>query len=93
MYADILWISLLQYVGDNLPNNAYLSFLSRLEQTILSLNPDFEKMYEWGLLLLPIPRDNELTYSDEQKQRVQIPLSLALSGIDRFCDPQKRAII
>ncbi len=89
MYADTLWISLMQYIGDNLAGNAYLSFLTNIEKTIITLNPDFKKMYEWGLLLLPVPTDLNLAYSDDEKKSAEEPLRIAEDGMRRFCNQEK----
>ncbi len=89
MYADLLWISLIQYIGDNLQNDAYLRFSDRILETITEVNPYFAPGYEWTLLLHPIPQNSFLTYTPEQKEAIQHPITIAKKGMDILCDQKK----
>jgi hypothetical protein len=52
-YADILWIDLIQYIGDNIGNGKYTTFTNTLADTITDLHPHFSKPYVLALLLSP----------------------------------------
>ena len=46
MYADFLWIQLIQFVGDNAGGNRFLVFSHKLLQNITGLNPYFARPYD-----------------------------------------------
>lgn len=92
-YADFLWISLIQYIADNIFTNSYWEFSTEFISTITSANPFFAPAYEWGLLLLHIPQNSNLTYDEHQKKLLEKPLNIALKGMPLFCDMKKIHII
>jgi len=88
-YADFLWISLIQYVGDNIEDSAYLTFSTRMLDTITRINPQFAPGYEWALLLYPIPQNSLLEYDEAQKQAIQAPVAMGIRGMSALCDSAK----
>lgn len=66
-YADFMWISMIQYIGNNLSSGNYADYSTLLLEKITDLSPKFHTAYEWILWMLPIPQNSNLSYSDEQK--------------------------
>ena len=58
-YASILWIQLIQFIGDNINASRYLDFTHKIIKNIEALHPRFARPYELDLLLLP------MVYSDD----------------------------
>ncbi len=52
-YASWEWLSLIQYIGDNIYDNAFLNFSHTLLDHISTLHPYFTKVYELDLILIP----------------------------------------
>lgn len=51
--ADINWIQLIQYIGDNIGNGKYITYTETLIHHIVQLHPHFTKAYSLGLILTP----------------------------------------
>lgn len=88
-YADFLWLSMIQYVGNNISRGNFANHSIHLLDRITSLSPQFSEAYEWALWMLPIPKNNNLEYSDEQKKEWEFPLSIGMRGIDNTCNFEK----
>lgn len=88
-YADFLWLSMIQYIGDNLSKSNYTNFSLKLIDSLTDISPKFITAYEWALLIMPIPQNNNLTYTEEQKENLIFPLEIAKKGIQNNCDLQK----
>jgi hypothetical protein len=53
-YADFLWMSLIQFIGDNIGNGKYRDFTHSILSTITTIHPYFAHAYELDLLLGPV---------------------------------------
>ncbi len=60
-YADALWVSLIQFIWDNVGNEKYLDFSHAILSNITALNPYFVRAYEIDLLFTP------LVYADSKE--------------------------
>lgn len=69
LYADIIWIQLIQYIGDNIGNGKYIDITEKLIHHIIEIHPHFTKAYEIGLLLTPSfdPESPSYTSGNEKK--------------------------
>jgi hypothetical protein len=76
-YADILWMSVIQYLADNLRNNEYLTFLNPLLENITSLHPHFTRPYIFGSLMTPTLNPDNLQYLPTNREKAQKALALA----------------
>lgn len=76
-YADFLWIDLIQYIGNNLSKDNYTDFSIKMLAKITEISPKFTTAYEWILWMMPIPQNTNLSYSDEQKEKLKFPLQIA----------------
>lgn len=86
-YADSIWISLIQYVGDNIRDRGYDTFAPVLLDRIHSLHPSFTKPYEFSMLLLPTIFSNETgTGVIAKKKLVQIALDTLERDLGNFCN-------
>lgn len=88
-YADFLWLSMIQYIGNNLSKSNYTNFSLKLIDSLTDISPKFITAYEWALLLMPIPQNSSPTYTEEQKENLIFPLEIAKKGIQNNCDLQK----
>lgn len=95
--SDWLWISLVQYIGEHIldDQNAEKNEKFVLEnlKTITNLSPNFTRAYEWTLLILPIPNNENLIYTNSQKQMLAASLEIAKQGIYKTCNHEKIAKI
>ena len=66
-YADSIWIWLIQYIGDNLMDNGYHSFLNPLIEKIVELHPHFTETYNIALLLSPNLNPEKKDYEERRK--------------------------
>lgn len=66
-YADKLWIDLIQYIGDNIGNGKYLTYINPLISTISTLHPHFTRTYTLALLMAPVPNEEKTTYQRDLK--------------------------
>lgn len=89
-FADILWIELMQFIGDNIANGQYLNFTHRILGEIQALSPGFARAYEFDLLFFP--RVSPLDPPDVQEKKATL-LKEGLQGyesrIATLCDMKK----
>lgn len=76
-YADFMWLSLIQYIGTNISNNNFTEHSFEVLEKITEISPKFSIGYEWALLLLPVPKEQKLEFSENEKQFAQKPLNIA----------------
>lgn len=88
-----MWLGMIQYIGSNLSKGNYTNFSLKTIERITEISPKFSTAYEWALWLMPIPQTSTLTYSDEEKNNLQLPLQIANRGIMELCDLQKISTI
>ncbi len=92
-YADILWINLIQYIGDNAGNGKFRIYLNPLITSITDLSPHFSSPYNLALLLSPILNTEKPNYIEE-KGISQAALEIWKKWIQMTCDQKKiQAII
>lgn len=89
-YADISWIKLIQFIGDNIGNGKYLDFTHTILVSITELHPYFTRAYEMDLIMAP------LIYPEEKAETVQKYetlirgiLSHGEQGVATTCDQKK----
>lgn len=64
-YADILWINLMQYIGDNIGNGKFRFFINPLITSITDLHPYFTNAYDFAVILSPnIKNDTDKTMAE-----------------------------
>ena len=66
-YADVIWINMVQYIGDNATSGKYKTFLNPLIETIAELHPYFASPYNLALILSPILNADRPTYEADKK--------------------------
>lgn len=91
--ADMSWIQLIQYIGDNIGNEKYIIYTETLIQYIVTLHPHFTRAYNLGLILTPNFDPDSPRYRQGNEKKWTLYLSLADRGIRENCDAQKIAII
>lgn len=86
-YADITWLKLIQFIGDNIWNGKYVTFTHDILTHITTLNPYFARWYEIDLLMAP------LIYPDSGKETVKKHEALIRGilahgevGIEKLCN-------
>lgn len=93
-YAWILWIQLIQFIGDNIGNGRYLEFTHKILQNIQSLHPRFARAYEVGLLFLPtVSPEDESEYGSKKREILRAGLIDYDAKLGKICDMKKVAII
>lgn len=89
-YADMLWIRLMQYIGDNIWDGKYLNFTHKILTQIQYLHPRFAQAYELDILFLPSIGANDEDEKTQQKRKI---LEDALKEYDTIlptiCDMKK----
>lgn len=93
-YADIFWIQLIQFIGDNIGNGKYLDFTHTILSNITELHPYFTRAYEMDLLMAPILYPD----TDEKKtaiirQKIEDILAHGEKWIQILCDTGKLVTI
>ena len=69
-YADTLWVSLIQFIGDNIGNNKYLDFSHHILSSITSLHPFFPRAYELDLIYTPLVfADSGDKMTDDEREK------------------------
>ncbi len=91
-YADILWIDLIQYIGDNIGNGKYQNFTNPLVARITDLHPYFTSTYSLVLILSPTPDPDRPKY-EEKRSLAEESLRLWELGLMKTCNPEKIKII
>lgn len=87
-YADILWIDLIQYIGDNTRWNVFTTFINPLISRITDLHPYFSNPYILALLLSPSV-DKERADYEANKKISEAALLIGQKGMERNCDQEK----
>ena len=80
IYADSIWINLIQYIGDNAGNGKFRLFLNPLIKDITALHPYFTNAYNLSLLLSPG------VTNEENKKITELSLHIGEVGIEKTCD-------
>jgi hypothetical protein len=94
LYADIVWIRLIQFIADNMGNGKYLEFTHTLLTHITNISPYFERAYEADLLFAPtIFAEEEGDDIDTYKKLTQNIVNHAEAALPLFCDMRKVEII
>jgi hypothetical protein len=93
-YADISWIKLIQFIGDNIGNNKYLDFTHTILTHITSLHPYFIRAYEMDLIMAPLiyPDSSEDTIRKHEKL-IRSILDHGEKGIQTLCKKEILATI
>jgi hypothetical protein len=86
-YADIIWMNLVQLIGDNIGNDKYHTFVHPIIETITDLHPHFISAYNLSLLLAPEIREDDT--SESKKELNRLALKIGETGIKKNCDQQK----
>lgn len=89
-YADLLWVQLIQFVGDNVGGNRFLTFSHKILESITWLNPYFVRAYEIDLLFTPtLPSEG----IDPTNTGAILPFEAVIrhgeKGIQALCDMEK----
>lgn len=88
--ADIMWIRLIQFIGDNIGNGKYLWFTHSILKQIQVLHPRFARAYEVDLLFLPtVAPENDAEYAQKQREILVNGLSDYEEIIPKVCDMSK----
>jgi hypothetical protein len=77
-YASWEWLSLIQYIGDNIYDNSFLSFSHTLLDHISILHPYFTKAYELDLILIPFSSGENDTPEKKIKNTARITEAIHL---------------
>jgi hypothetical protein len=89
-YAWILWIQLIQFIGDNIGNGRYLEFTHKILQNIQTLHPRFARAYEIDLLFLPtVSPEDETEYGAKKREILRAWLIDYDAKLDKICDMKK----
>ena len=90
-YASWTWLSLIQYVGDNVGGNRFLTFSHRLLTQITDLHPYFTRPYEIDLILTPLSAGENITPEERVTSKIAATNAIALGdiGLTRLCDMNK----
>ncbi len=91
-YADILWINLVQYIGDNIGNGKFNDYAPPLLSRITEMHPYFTRAYILWLLLSPSLDPDKVGY-EKNRLLAEKSLNLGLKGIEKTCNPNKLDII
>ena len=91
-YASMLWIDLIQYIGDNTRNNLFLDFLYPLIDKISDLHPHFIAPYNLSTLLAPNVDKESPTY-EKNKALAEHALRIGENGLKQTCDQDKITLI
>jgi hypothetical protein len=67
-YAGVLWIQLIQFIGDNVRDARYLDFTHQILTRIHALHPRFARAYELDILFFPSSshRDSEAVLENKK---------------------------
>jgi hypothetical protein len=90
-YASMEWLSLIQYIGDNIYDNAFLSFSHTLLDHITTLHPYFMRAYELDLILIPFSNGENDTPKKKIKNTAHITEAIHLGEkwIAKLCESDK----
>lgn len=88
-YANFKWIELIQYIWSTTSEEKNYNFSQNILSNISKFSPYFDKIYEWWLIILPVPTNSDPKYTEEQKKILQPSLQLAYKWMDVLCDKEK----
>jgi hypothetical protein len=87
-YADIIWINLIQYIGDNVFSGKEKTFLNPLVSSINQIHPYFTEPYNLALILSPNVNPDKADY-EKNKKITEQALLIWEKGIANLCDTDK----
>ncbi len=87
-YADTIWISLIQYIADNLSDFWYHDFLNPIIERITTLHPYFTSAYDLALNLSPILNPDKPEYESYRKIATE-SLRIWEVGLEKNCNKEK----
>lgn len=90
-HADVLWIRLMQFIGDNIAHDRYLEFTHLILSQVQSLNPYFAWAYELDIILLPSLWFDGVDDDNSEKKRKFLAKTLWEYDaiLPRICDIKK----
>ncbi len=89
-YADMMWIRLIQFVGDNTGNGKYLDFSHHILTNITDLSPNFVKAYETDLIFTPLIYAAEKEdITEDERQKIERAIEHGKDGMKHLCDAKK----
>lgn len=90
-YASFTWLSLIQYIADNVAGNEFLGFSHTILNQITTLHPYFVRPYEIDLILSPLSRWENLDPKEGIKniEYTKKAIELGKKWIDQLCDKEK----
>jgi hypothetical protein len=77
-YASWSWLSLIQYIGDNVGGNRFLEFSHRMLTQITTLHPYFTRPYEIDLILAPLSAGENETPEQRAKNKIIVRNAIEL---------------
>ncbi len=88
--ADFYWLQAIQYIGGNAVGSEYKKYLYHMLDLITELDPNFQKPYLIGQLLLPSlnQRYEDLSLESQEIHNIEGE-KIWLKGIKNFCDQEK----
>ncbi len=93
-YADVMWLRLIQFVGDNIGNGRFLDFTHKILSQVQELHPRFARAYELDLLLLPtVSPENTTSEWERRREILRAGIGDYDERIGRICDMRKVAQI
>lgn len=85
-----MWIQLVQFIGDNIRNEAYTTFTHKILSGIQFLHPRFTRAYELDVLLLPnVSSLKDPTVLEQDKVRLRNGLVDIEQSYSHICDQSK----
>ena len=92
--ADLYWLEAIQYIWWNAISSDYKKYLFKMLDNITELNPEFEKPYYIGLLLLPSYNERyEKLSKEEIRENIIQWETLWLKWVEAYCDKDKMDLI
>ncbi len=91
-YADFLWMSMVQYIADNIGNGKYIDYTYPLLDTISRLHPHFTRSYTLALLLTPSLDPNNPNHEKNVKIGEKA-FAIGQRGILENCETSKVNLI
>ena len=90
-YASWSWLSLIQYIGDNVGGNRFLEFSHRMLTQITDLHPYFTRPYEIDLILAPLSVGENETPEQRTKNKIIVrnAIKLGQEWLTTLCDASK----
>jgi hypothetical protein len=79
-YASYAWLSLIQYIGDNVGGNRFLGFSHRMLTQITDLHPYFTRPYEIDLILTPLSGGENMTPESRATNKIAAQHAIELAS-------------